>query len=227
MVSDRMLSDYFLQLFELKCILSQENKEKGKNMKRVGLLLPAGALTALLLSSCTPDLAETSYGEKENDWQNYLQKSYPAWRAPKTLPPIKKEKITGPFDEFSEKENAASAEESVSVTEPVVENGPVKESITTVISGKGGHELIVSDDITIEGVGIPATPATVEAAAKPVPPAAPKTYKVQKNDTLSGIAKKVYGDGRKYGIILKANKDVLPNPNKLKTGMELRIPQLP
>lgn len=196
-------------------------------MKRVGLLLPAGALTALLLSSCTPDLAETSYGEKENEWQNYIQKSYPAWRAPKTLPPIKKEKITGPFDEFSQKEDAVTVEENVTVTEPVVENGPVKESITTVIPEKGGKEIILTDDITVEGVG-PAVPPKVEAAAKTVvPPAAPKTYKVQKNDTLSGIAKKVYGDGRKYGIILKANKDILPKPNKLKPGMELRIPQLP
>lgn len=196
-------------------------------MKRVGLLLPAGALTALLLSSCTPDLAETSYGEKENEWENYIKKSYPAWRAPQTLPPIKKEKITGPFDEFSEKEGAASVEENITVTEPVVENGPVKESVTTVIPEKGGKAIILTDDITVEGVG-PAVPPKVESTAKTVvPPVAPKTYKVQKNDTLSGIAKKVYGDGRKYGIILKANKDILPKPNKLKPGMELRIPQLP
>lgn len=202
-------------------------------MKRVSLLLPAGALTALLLSSCTPDLAETSYGEKENEWQNYLQKSYPAWRTPKTLPPIKNEQVTGPFDENA----ATSTTEAVSVAEPVVKDNTVKETNVMIIPEKGGGDLIVSDSMTIEDVPpAPAiVPAKVETPAKKAAPAkktaaAPagsKTYKVQKNDTLSGIAKKVYGDGRKYGIILKANKDILPSPNKLKPGMELRIPQLP
>ena len=194
-------------------------------MKRVGLLLPAGALTALLLSSCTPDLAETNYGEKENDWHSYIHKSYPAWRAPKTLPPIKREKSTGPFDEFSERENTAAVE-SVTVEEPVVEEGPVKETITTVIPEKDGGETIISEDVTITEVA-PEVSVKEEASAKEAVPAAPKTYKVQKNDSLSKIAKKVYGDGRKWMVILNANKDVLPNQNKLKPGMELRIPQLP
>jgi len=187
-------------------------------MKRVGLLLPVGALTALLLSSCSPDLAETSYGEKENDWQSYIRKSYPAWRAPRTLPPIKREKSTGPFDEFSANEDAVQSE-SVSVAEPVVEEGTVKETVTTIIPEKDGGDLIVSEDVTITEV--PPVPTEANTAV------ATKAYKVQKNDSLSKIAKKVYGDGNKWRVILDANKDVLPNPNKLRPGMELRIPQLP
>ena len=49
-------------------------------------------------------------------------------------------------------------------------------------------------------------------------------YVVEKNDSLSSIAKKVYGNGNKYIHIYKANEDVLKDPNKLYPGMKLKIP---
>jgi nucleoid-associated protein YgaU len=61
-------------------------------------------------------------------------------------------------------------------------------------------------------------------AAQPGP-ATPTTYTVQAGDTLSGIAKKLYGHANDYMDIFNANKDQLTDPDKIKPGQVLKIPQ--
>jgi Tfp pilus assembly protein FimV len=70
--------------------------------------------------------------------------------------------------------------------------------------------------------GRPAPPRTEPAPANA--PATPRTYTVQKNDSLSEIAQRVLGSGRKYLAIYEANRDVLSSPDALRPGMVLRIP---
>lgn len=53
-----------------------------------------------------------------------------------------------------------------------------------------------------------------------------KFYTVKSGDTLSKIAKEVYGDPMKYGIIFEANKPMLSDPDKIYPDQVLRIPQL-
>lgn len=60
-------------------------------------------------------------------------------------------------------------------------------------------------------------------APKPAPPA-PKTYTVQAGDTLSKISKRFYGDANKYMKIFEANRDKLSNPDLIKVGQVLTIP---
>lgn len=50
-------------------------------------------------------------------------------------------------------------------------------------------------------------------------------YTIQPGDTLWKIAKKFYNDGAKHKLIADANKDKIPNPNKIKIGTEIVIPQ--
>lgn len=58
------------------------------------------------------------------------------------------------------------------------------------------------------------------------PPAgAGKTYTVKAGDTLSKIAREHLGDGNAYMKIFNANKDVLSDPDKIKPGQVLTIPQ--
>ena len=52
----------------------------------------------------------------------------------------------------------------------------------------------------------------------------PTTHKVGKRDTIWTIAKKYYNDELKYLPIWKANKKILKNPEDLKVGMKLKIP---
>jgi nucleoid-associated protein YgaU len=69
-------------------------------------------------------------------------------------------------------------------------------------------------------------PAAAAAAAGGAPstPAA-RTYTVQAGDSLSKISKQFYGDANKYMKIFEANKDKLSDPDKVRAGQELVIPQ--
>lgn len=51
------------------------------------------------------------------------------------------------------------------------------------------------------------------------------TYVVRKGDTLGSVAKKLYGTASKYPLIVAANS--ITNPDKLKVGTELVIPDQP
>jgi LysM repeat protein len=51
------------------------------------------------------------------------------------------------------------------------------------------------------------------------------TYTVKAGDTLSGIAKQFYGHANDYMEIFNANKDQLTDPDKIKPGQVLKIPQ--
>ncbi|WP_128544875.1 peptidoglycan-binding protein LysM [Larkinella soli] len=53
-----------------------------------------------------------------------------------------------------------------------------------------------------------------------------KFHTVEEGDSLSAIAKKVYGDPMKYGVIFEANKPMLKDPDLIYPGQVLRIPQL-
>jgi nucleoid-associated protein YgaU len=52
-----------------------------------------------------------------------------------------------------------------------------------------------------------------------------KIHEVVSGDTLSKIAKKHYGDASKYMKIFNANKDQLKDPDKIKPGQKLKIPE--
>ena len=51
------------------------------------------------------------------------------------------------------------------------------------------------------------------------------TYTVKAGDTLSKIAKDKLGDANAYMEIFNANKDQLSDPDKIKPGQVLKIPQ--
>ena len=53
---------------------------------------------------------------------------------------------------------------------------------------------------------------------------AKRTYTVKKGDCLWNIAKKYYGDGRKYTKIYDANTSKIANPNLIYVGQKLVIP---
>jgi nucleoid-associated protein YgaU len=53
-----------------------------------------------------------------------------------------------------------------------------------------------------------------------------RTYTVQKGDTLSKIAKAMYGNAGKYPVIFEANQPMLKHPDKIYPGQVLRIPAL-
>ena len=52
-----------------------------------------------------------------------------------------------------------------------------------------------------------------------------QTYTVKAGDTLSQIAKDHLGDANAYHAIFEANRDQLSDPDKIKPGQVLKIPQ--
>jgi nucleoid-associated protein YgaU len=67
-------------------------------------------------------------------------------------------------------------------------------------------------------------PATAAAAVGGSRTIAPRTYTAQPGDSLSKISKQFYGDANKYMTIFEANRDKLSDPDKIRPGMDLRIP---
>jgi nucleoid-associated protein YgaU len=66
--------------------------------------------------------------------------------------------------------------------------------------------------------------APASAAAAPSMGAAGKTYTVKPGDTLSKIAKEHLGNANAYMDVFNANKDQLSDPDKIKPGQVLKIP---
>jgi len=81
-----------------------------------------------------------------------------------------------------------------------------------------GVKKVVATDLT-------ARPPKVEEAAPPPPEEKSEIYEIQSGDTLSGIAKRYYGDAMQYTRIFDANQGVIEDPNKIYPGQKIRIPQ--
>ena len=69
----------------------------------------------------------------------------------------------------------------------------------------------------IKSTGVP--------TAVPTSGTSESTYTVKAGDTLSKIAREKLGDANAYMDIFNANKGLLTDPDKIKPGQVLRIPQ--
>jgi nucleoid-associated protein YgaU len=66
----------------------------------------------------------------------------------------------------------------------------------------------------------------VQSGASSTAPAAEvyETYEVKSGDSLSKIAKRVYGEAKEWRRIFEANTDVIKDPDKIFPGQKLKIP---
>jgi nucleoid-associated protein YgaU len=72
---------------------------------------------------------------------------------------------------------------------------------------------------------IDAPAAQAAAASASGPSSSARTYHVQPGDNLSKISKQFYGDANKYMKIYEANKDKMADPDHVRAGTDLIIPQ--
>jgi nucleoid-associated protein YgaU len=70
----------------------------------------------------------------------------------------------------------------------------------------------------------PADFSDVTGGASSNAPAAAETYTVKSGDSLSKIAKHVYGDANSWHKIYDANRDKIKNPDLIHPGQVLTIP---
>jgi LysM repeat protein len=71
----------------------------------------------------------------------------------------------------------------------------------------------------------PKQQAATQGTSGTTQPAQMTTYTVQSGDTLSAIAKRLLGNANDYMDIFNANRDQLTDPDKIKPGQVLKIPQ--
>lgn len=68
-----------------------------------------------------------------------------------------------------------------------------------------------------------AAPPSV-TARPPARPSSAQVYTVQRKDTLRSIAKRIYGDERRWPTIYNANRSLISAPDKIYPGQRLSIP---
>jgi len=77
-------------------------------------------------------------------------------------------------------------------------------------------------DITVDQQS---APATMRAGAAVGGAANQRRYRVKPGDTLSKISREFYGDPNAYQKIFNANRGVLQDPDTIRPGQELLIPE--
>ena len=89
-------------------------------------------------------------------------------------------------------------------------NEATRNTAVLVVGDVKGVERINADGLTF--------PEVVEEVEKV------EYYEIVSGDTLGGIAKKFYGNASKYTRIHEANKELIPDPNKIYPGQKIKIP---
>ena len=82
----------------------------------------------------------------------------------------------------------------------------------------------ITCDLTVDPSVAPVAAAAAAAASGGASSGKGRTYTVTAGDSLSKIAKNFYGNAGQYMKIFDANKDKLTDPDKIKVGQELIIP---
>ncbi len=128
------------------------------------------------------------------------------------------------------------------IAEGNVPSQEIREKVILIVGNVEGVSRV--DDRLTVGTPTPVAAALASAPAAATTPAAgtlathahasasepsgwsSKTYTVKKGDTLSAIAKAMYGNANKYQAIFEANQPMLKHPDKIYPGQVLRIPPL-
>ena len=82
----------------------------------------------------------------------------------------------------------------------------------------------ITCDLTVDPTAAPVAAAAAASASGSGRSGGGRTYTVAAGDSLSKIAKNFYGNASQYMKIFEANKDKLSDPDKIKPGQELVIP---
>ena len=90
-------------------------------------------------------------------------------------------------------------------------NEATRNSAVLIAGDVKGVEKVVADGLTF--------PEPKEEEKEKV-----EYYEIVSGDTLGGIAKRFYGNASQYTRIHAANKELIPDPNKIYPGQKIKIP---
>ena len=171
--------------------------------------------------------------------RNYVRAIYHYERYLELRPQTEKKEMIEGFIRKAKIAFAASVAEQVPGLDKKVQalqedNDRLKQDLRQVRENLARRIAVLSSAPVVDGSPI-AESAIAEstmgpaADAKPMPVLAGKSagmqYRVQRGDTLSAVAARVYHNPRKWKLIYDANRDTLGGSQKLKTGQVLIIPK--
>lgn len=90
-------------------------------------------------------------------------------------------------------------------------NEATRTSALLIAGDVKGVEKIIADGLTF--------PEPAEEEKEKI-----EVYEIVSGDTLGGIAKRFYGKASLYTRIHEANKELIPDPNKIYPGQKIKIP---
>ena len=117
------------------------------------------------------------------------------------------------------------------------ENNLLRKQLEEALARSSEKQVAVKPPISIQPAPKPvikkpiSKPKPTPVSSKPIqriqtPAPIPETYKVLPGDTLSSIARTVYGNSGKWREIYGANMDKMKSENDLKAGQVITIPKL-
>jgi len=162
-------------------------------------------------------------------YERYLEKRPGSDKAPLIADWIRQAKIS-----FAAEIGRSAGDISEEIIRLTRQNNLLRKQLTrTAVAGAHSKPLPTEPPPQREPEPVPpvAVPEATPVSAKPIartqtPAPAPGTYQVLPGDTLSKIARTVYGDSSKYKKIYGANLDKMENENDLKAGQIITIPPL-
>ena len=100
------------------------------------------------------------------------------------------------------------------------------EGIPSVSGVQNNITVAAPEPAPIAEVAVEAEEVVVAEVAEAEAAVEGRTYTVQSGDTLWKISEAMYGSGGKYMKIFEANTDLLENPDKIRPGQKLVIPDI-
>lgn len=92
------------------------------------------------------------------------------------------------------------------------------------LSGKASSADAVEKAVLMAGNVEGVEEVRIDDLDAPVVDDGARYYVIEKGDTLSGIAKRHYGNAMEYPKIFEANREVIKNPDLIFPGQKIRIP---
>lgn len=123
--------------------------------------------------------------------------------------------------------NAQVGDEVVTLTgrtTDVETKGQIMSAFNAAVETKNTLNQIAVDKPTPQAAGTQFSSVPHAAPAGTTIATEQRMHAVVSGDTLSGLAKKYYGDASKYNRIFEANRDQLDDPDRIRVGQKLKIP---
>jgi len=223
---------------------------RGRPWLRAGLLLVAGcSLSAILMVSCRtvdpdkveneePEVKEMKTASSGTDGTEGGGSETDAWDEEAEMDLDKKQEEDGAGSNSGGELAVHTVKEGENlwgISNQYYGSGIYYPAIREANNLDNAEQIRAGQDLTIpqlsasrkETLRKKASDRTTSASSGGSTASKGSTYMTREGDTFWKIAKRVYGNGAKWVAIWKANKDRVPDPDKLMAGVELQIPGSP